>query len=322
MNIMRFKKISISLVLLLFLIGLGGFYAQSVQAAGVVDAYNQAKEPGIDFVPQTSIPGSEFQRGIKININSATLPNYISAIYRYGVGLVAVLAVMMIMVGGFVWIFAAGNPQRIGTAKGMITSALVGLFLALGSVMLLRIINPNLVDLKPLDVRKPEIKITGCPGVVTTCNSINNLTMPTEEYKGTTYTDVNKFRYTVCTPAIYNVECGLPNGLCYWLDSSDKPTTNLTTGKCTSLLDVKCTVAGLNTNECFGFYCATDGWNKCSFGTVGSQCNNKDECATGFCNTRGNNYCTNGKAGDKCWNNKECDSSGYECKDGLCTEKG
>jgi hypothetical protein len=221
------------------------------------------------------------------------------------------------MVGGFQWIFAVGNPSKIGAAKGIIASALVGLFLALGSVMLLKTINPDLVTLSSLTIETPKVTVTGCPGLVTNCGSINTLALPDGGYKG--YTEVNKFRQYVCTQAIYSDKCGLPPGLCWWVDSSNKKTNSATAGSCKSLLDIPCSKSGQNSSECFGLFCETNWKNFCSLGTVGSDCAYNVECKTGYCNTHGTNYCINGDPGDECDKDAQCKSG--NCKDHACVEK-
>lgn len=72
---------------------------------------------------------------------------YIVAVYQYGIGLAAVLAVIMIMIGGFLWLTSAGNSSMVGRAKEFITSAIVGLLLALFSYIILYSINPSLTTL-------------------------------------------------------------------------------------------------------------------------------------------------------------------------------
>ena len=90
------------------------------------------------------------------------LGDYISAVYKYGVGIAVVLAVVMIMAGGFIWLLSAGSPDKVGKAKEFITSALTGLFLALFSVMILATVNPRLVTLKPMLVpRMSEVVVDG-----------------------------------------------------------------------------------------------------------------------------------------------------------------
>ncbi len=77
---------------------------------------------------------------------------YFAALYRFAIGAAAVLAVIMIMIGGFRWIVAGGGPQ-IGEAKKMITNAVIGLFIAVGSYVILSLINPDLVAFKALKIK-------------------------------------------------------------------------------------------------------------------------------------------------------------------------
>ena len=78
----------------------------------------------------------------------ANLPLYIKKIYNFAIGVIAIIAVVMIMIGGLQWIFAAGNPGTISQAKSNITAAVSGLILALASYVILNTINPSLVELK------------------------------------------------------------------------------------------------------------------------------------------------------------------------------
>ncbi|MBU1165295.1 pilin [Patescibacteria group bacterium] len=75
------------------------------------------------------------------------LPNYIASLYKFLISFAAVLAVVMIMVGGVQWMMAGGSPERVSNAKTYITSALIGLILALSSFLLLQTINPRLTEL-------------------------------------------------------------------------------------------------------------------------------------------------------------------------------
>lgn len=59
-------------------------------------------------------------------------------------GFAAVLALLMIVVGGVQYIVAAGNTSGQGAAKKRISDALLGLVLALASVLILYTINPDL----------------------------------------------------------------------------------------------------------------------------------------------------------------------------------
>jgi hypothetical protein len=78
---------------------------------------------------------------------------YITGFYKFGVAAAAVLAVIMIMVAGFRWLAAAGNAATIGEAKRSITSAIIGLILAVGSYTALQVINPDLLNLKAIVIK-------------------------------------------------------------------------------------------------------------------------------------------------------------------------
>ncbi len=55
----------------------------------------------------------------------------IANITRFVAGLIAVLAVLMIIVGGIMYIASAGDSSRADKAKGIIVSAIIGLVIAI-----------------------------------------------------------------------------------------------------------------------------------------------------------------------------------------------
>ena len=77
---------------------------------------------------------------------------YLSAAFRLGLGLAAVLAVIMIMVGGFIWLASAGDMGQIKKAKTIISGASVGMLLTLGSYVFLQIVSPDLINLKAIQI--------------------------------------------------------------------------------------------------------------------------------------------------------------------------
>lgn len=94
-----------------------------------------------------------------------TFGDYLVKFYQWFAGAAGVLAVFMMMFGGFQWLTAAGNAGRIGQAKETITGAIVGLILLLGSYVLLNTISPAFVAFKPLAPRH----ITGLAAGFATC---------------------------------------------------------------------------------------------------------------------------------------------------------
>lgn len=106
----------------------------------------------IDFTPGISIPGSNFQAGTKIEINTKTIGEYIKAIYTFSIYAGSIVAVVVLMIGGFIWLTAAGNVTQVGQAKTYIGGAISGIVLLLLSWTLLQTINPALVQFKPLSI--------------------------------------------------------------------------------------------------------------------------------------------------------------------------
>ncbi|MDD3284295.1 MAG: pilin [Patescibacteria group bacterium] len=79
--------------------------------------------------------------------------DYMIKLYDYLVYLAGVLAVVVIMIGGFQWVSAGGNQSKIGEAKERISGAIIGLVLAIGSYLILDTINPNLLSMRMPSVR-------------------------------------------------------------------------------------------------------------------------------------------------------------------------
>jgi hypothetical protein len=73
---------------------------------------------------------------------------FINFIYRYGVTIAGILAVIMIIIAGAQWILSAGSPERINSAKKRIAGATVGVLIAALSYVILNTINPYLVNLR------------------------------------------------------------------------------------------------------------------------------------------------------------------------------
>ncbi|MEA3463692.1 MAG: pilin [Patescibacteria group bacterium] len=86
----------------------------------------------------------------KITFDKTTAPiaEYIKAIYKYAIGIVGILAAVVLMFGGVLWLTAGGNTERVTNAKSWIGASLTGLVLALCSYMILATINPGLVDFR------------------------------------------------------------------------------------------------------------------------------------------------------------------------------
>ncbi len=143
-----FSKILTSIFLLIFI-----FQLASLIFLLAVPETSQA----VDFVPQVGI-GDDFEKGKPISMSGSTknIADYIKAIYKYALGIVGILATVVLMFGGVLWITAGGNAERITNAKSWLTAALTGLVLALTSYMILYFVNPGLVNFRVTPVKNVE----------------------------------------------------------------------------------------------------------------------------------------------------------------------
>ncbi|MBI3952404.1 MAG: hypothetical protein HY336_00420 [Candidatus Doudnabacteria bacterium] len=74
------------------------------------------------------------------------LPKCINQIYTWSLGAAALLALLMIILGGYSIMTAQGNGEQATKGKEYIYSAVIGLLLLFTAYLLLRTINPDLVN--------------------------------------------------------------------------------------------------------------------------------------------------------------------------------
>ena len=65
----------------------------------------------------------------------------------FALGIVGVVALLSMLIGAAKYVLSAGNASKAADAKDQIYSAILGIILLLASVMILRTINPDLVNI-------------------------------------------------------------------------------------------------------------------------------------------------------------------------------
>ena len=110
-----------------------------------------AATKGYVYTPLEQIPGTSADKQV-------TFPGYVQAIYRFALFGVGIAALLMLSIGGFMYMSSAGNQALAGSAKQVITNALFGLLMVLLAWLLLSVINPDLtsVNLKSLEKLRVE----------------------------------------------------------------------------------------------------------------------------------------------------------------------
>lgn len=84
------------------------------------------------------------------------IPIYINAIYTWLLPAAALVAVVMMMIGGFQYVLSRGKEKYITKSRDRITNAITGLIILLSIFVILNLIDPRLTSLNTL--RIPMIK--------------------------------------------------------------------------------------------------------------------------------------------------------------------
>lgn len=66
-----------------------------------------------------------------LGLGTADLKQSVLNIINWVLGLLGIIAVIMILVGGFQWMTASGNEEKVEKAKKVISAAIVGLIIIL-----------------------------------------------------------------------------------------------------------------------------------------------------------------------------------------------
>ncbi|MFA5107528.1 MAG: hypothetical protein WC497_04350 [Patescibacteria group bacterium] len=85
----------------------------------------------LTFAPTVSALTIDNGYGTNIYGTDKPLSEQITAIIQWVLGFLALVAVIMIIYGGFIWLTAAGNEERVGQAKKIISAAIIGLVIIL-----------------------------------------------------------------------------------------------------------------------------------------------------------------------------------------------
>ncbi|PJA88369.1 MAG: hypothetical protein CO139_03580 [Candidatus Moranbacteria bacterium CG_4_9_14_3_um_filter_36_9] len=137
----RFSKIFLSLIFCLF-------FVLPFLSLAASEAPDLTKD-SFQYTQMESLPGFA---------DTSDFYVYISNLYKLGIWAVGISAMLMIVIGGYMYATSAGNNASMEKAKEVITDALIGLILAMTSYVLLYIINPDLVRIQRLKTPLPEPK--------------------------------------------------------------------------------------------------------------------------------------------------------------------
>ena len=107
------------------------------------------------FTPQIEIPFSSISGKTAVGspdkdgfVVSDLLARYVKAIYDYGIMVGGILAALMLMAGGIIWLTSGGDSSKVSKAKDIITGSVTGVVILMGAYFILNTINPDLMKMK------------------------------------------------------------------------------------------------------------------------------------------------------------------------------
>ena len=87
---------------------------------------------GVMALPLTAMAVSlDTEFAGSLGFTSTDLKQTVLNIITFVLGLLGIIAVVMILYGGFIWLTAGGNEDKVDSAKKIISSAVIGLVVVL-----------------------------------------------------------------------------------------------------------------------------------------------------------------------------------------------
>jgi Zn-dependent protease with chaperone function len=123
----------ITIITVAILMTLGGLLAVSAPVlAGTTGGLINTDDLGLNY-------------GAATGLGSTDVRTTIAMIIKVAMGLLGIVAVVIILIGGFKWMTAGGNEEQVGEAKKWIFSGVIGLAIILSAYALASFIINQLV---------------------------------------------------------------------------------------------------------------------------------------------------------------------------------
>ncbi len=98
------------------------------------------------LLAQAATPCTINRTADKVDVKPSDLPLCVNQIYIWSLGVASLLALLMIVIGGYYYMTSSGNAEQASKGTEMIWSSVIGLALLFGAYLLLSTINPDLVN--------------------------------------------------------------------------------------------------------------------------------------------------------------------------------
>ena len=107
--------------------GIGGMGGPGGGVGGITD-----QQLGISYGAATGLPSTD------VRLTTAR-------IIKVAIGMLGIVALVIILIGGFTWMTAGGSEEKVGEAKKWITAGVIGLAIILSAYSIASFVVSNLV---------------------------------------------------------------------------------------------------------------------------------------------------------------------------------
>lgn len=107
--------------------------------------------PGLSLSPTSSIVKDQDLAG-NYRVEIPWIAEYIKGLYDYGLSIAGIIAALVLMGGGLLWLISGGDASKMTQAKEMIIGSVTGLVILASSYIILVQINPELTRFKAISL--------------------------------------------------------------------------------------------------------------------------------------------------------------------------
>ncbi len=141
MTTSRLKQLAVAAALTTMTLGFGSISALTAHAA---DDSGGSDSTTYSPITANDLLNSNF--GNATGLGSGDLNDTIGAIIRAALGFLGVIAVVIILFGGFKWMTAGGNEEKTGEARKLIIAGIIGLAIILSAYAIATFVITRLVS--------------------------------------------------------------------------------------------------------------------------------------------------------------------------------
>ncbi|MBI2416210.1 MAG: hypothetical protein HYV33_06160 [Candidatus Kerfeldbacteria bacterium] len=107
----------------------------------------------VNFDPKANDPTGQIQSTLEENLGLGTIAPTVVALdlINQALTLLGAVSLMLLLYGGFLWVWARGNEEQVGQAKQIIQGTIIGLVIVFASLGITRFVFTTVADITNAD---------------------------------------------------------------------------------------------------------------------------------------------------------------------------